>query len=152
MQRSFTCKSHLAFLFYILLLSIYESIAGIYPILPPLLAVIYLFFSRALDEKNIYKIVLFIALLLLFEVNYDYFIFSSILYFLVIKFFLLPKLEQLIVCKKCQLFIFTLFVYFGFWFLYNLIANIFIFDHVAIDFHMIYYVLIDFFLLSLYEN
>lgn len=152
MQRSFTYQSNLAFLFYILLLSIYESLAGIYPILPPLLAVVFFFFSHALDEKNIYKIVLFIVLLLLFEVNYDYFIFSSILYFLLLKFFLIPKLEQLIVCKKCQLFILTLLVYLGFWFLNNLIANIFLLEHITIDFHILYYILIEFFLLSLYEN
>lgn len=149
MQRSFTYQNNIAFLFYILLLSIYESIAGIYPTLPPLLAVIYFFFSRSFEEKNIFKIVFFIFILLLFEVNYNYFIFSSVIYFLLLKIFLLPKVEQLIVCKKCQLFIFTFLVYVGFWLLNSVVANIFLLEHVAVDFHIAYYILIEFFLLSL---
>ena len=149
MQRSITYQNNIVFTFNILFLGIYESLAGIFPSLPPLLAVIYFLLLTAFEKKNFYQVSLLLLLLVLFEINFSYFIFSSVIFFIFIKLLFIPKLYQVIECKKCQLFIFTFFTYFGFWLFYNLIAKVFLLDFSVIDYHIIFYIMIEFIILSI---
>ena len=109
MQRSLTNKKILTTLGIIIAFVLYQSLSSIYLLLPPLLGVLFFYFIRALEKEDLYSLVLIIILLLIFEAEKDFLLFSSLVYFTFIYRFVIPKLRVLINCWFCLKVI--LFVY-----------------------------------------
>ena len=149
MQRSFSYQDNIVFFFSVCALFLYESMAAIYPILPLFFSIFYFYLAKYIDNSNYYKASLILLLLLYLENINHYFFTSTILYFFIIKLLILPKIEQLIECHKCQLIIYVVFVYLGFYLFNLVIAKIFLLEGIVIDLHIVYYIIIEFFVLSL---
>ncbi|MEA2100657.1 MAG: hypothetical protein U9P72_11080 [Campylobacterota bacterium] len=148
MQRSITNKKSLESFIYIILFIIYESLSSIYLFLPPLFAVLFVLFARALDRENTVEVFLIAFCLVIFEADKSYLLFSSIIYFLLIYKFITPKLKQNFGCTACINFTYVLLAYVGFFLFSLILAKVFILPVPSINYYIIYYIVIEFFIVS----
>jgi len=149
MQRSIPNNQSLAPLLYVGLFIIYGSLGAIYPILPPLFAVLLLLFARALDKKNSVAIFFVSLSLVIFEANFGYMLFSSIIYFYIVQKFIMPKIEQSFSCASCIKISYVLLAYIGYFLFLTLLANIFLLEAPNFSYYIIYYIVIEFFIVNL---
>ncbi len=149
MQRSISHQKPLIPFLYIALFAIYGSLSSIYLFLPPLLAVLFVLFSNALKRDDLLMLVLVSFCLLLFEANKGYMLFSTIVYFGLIYKFVLPKIIQNFSCNSCIKISYVLLAYLGYYLYLVLISNIFFLPMPELNFYVLYYVVIEFFLVSL---
>jgi len=149
MQRSIINQRPLAAFSYIVFFTIYESLSSIYLFLPPMLAVLYVLFSRALKQEDTIFIILVSLCLVIFETEKGYLIFSTIIYFTLVYKFIMPKLEQNFNCHYCVKLASVLLAYIGF-FIYSLIiSNIFILPPPNLNYYVVYYIVIEFLIVSI---
>lgn len=149
MQRSISHYKPLTPLIAIVLFVLYDSLGSIYLFLPPLFGVLFVLFSKSLERKDLVYTSLIAFCLLLFEVNYGYIFFSSILYFYIAYKFFIPKIVQNFSCNSCVRISFVLLAYVGYYLFLLLLASIFLLDKPELNYYIIYYIVIEFFLVSL---
>ena len=149
MQRSISHQKPLVLFLYIALFAIYGSLSSIYLFLPPLLAVLYVLFSKALKRNDLLMLLLVSFCLLLFEANKGYMLFSTIVYFALVHKFIMPKIIQNFSCNACIKISYVLLAYVGYYIYLVLISNIFLLPVPELDFYIVYYIIIEFFLVSL---
>ena len=149
MQRSISHQKPLVPFLYIALFAVYSSLSSIYLFLPPLLAVLYVLFSNALKRDDLLMLVLVSFCLLLFEANKGYMLFSTIVYFGIVHKFIMPKIIQNFSCSSCIKISYVLLAYLGYYIYLVVISNIFLLPAPEINFYIIYYIIIEFFLVSL---
>jgi hypothetical protein len=149
MQRSITNQNYIEISLYIIFFILYSSLATMYPFLPPMLAVLFLFFTKALVKKDVLSLVIISFCLVIFEANNAYPLFSSIIYFYLIYKFILPKIEQNFSCQSCIKLSYVLISYLGYFLFMSLISNIFLQASPEISYYIVYYIVIEFFLLSI---
>jgi len=149
MQRNITYPYAVKALFLFLLYLLYESLSNIHLFLPPLFGVLFFYFIRALDRQEISLLLLVMAMLLLYEADKGYLFFSSLVYFAFVYKFIRPKLVQMITCKRCILLIYVLLAYVGFWFFTLLLQQVLWMETPALDWHVLWYIVFEFFVVSL---
>jgi protein-S-isoprenylcysteine O-methyltransferase Ste14 len=149
MQRSITNQRVVRPFIYVALFVFYSSLSSIYLFLPPLLGVLFVLFIRAQEREDILALVLICFSLLIFEANFGYLFFSSIFYFYVASKFLLPKIEQNFNCYSCVRIMYVLLAYIGYYLFLILLSKIFLLPLPHIDYYIVYYIVIEFFLVSL---
>jgi len=149
MQRSITHQKPIVLFLYIVLYIFYSSLGSIYPFLPPLLSVLFVFFSRALERNDSIGVFLISICLLVFEANYGYLLFSSIIYFYLQDKFIMPKIAQNFSCNICIKISYVLFTYLGYFFFLTLISNIFLLEAPEINYYIVYYIVIEFLIVSI---
>ncbi len=149
MQRSISDQKPIVPFLYIVLYVFYSSLASIYPFLPPLLSVLFVLFSRALDRGDTLAVFLIAFCLVVFEANYGYLLFSSLIYFYIQHKFIMPKIIQNFSCNSCIKISYVLFTYLGYFLFLTLISNIFMLEAPEINYYIIYYIVIEFFIVSL---
>lgn len=150
MQRSISHKKSLRdFLVYIILYIIYESLSTIYSFLPPLFGVLFILFVHAVRKEDTLSVILISLCLVIFEADKGYILFTSIIYFIFAYKFILPKIIQGSNCVSCIKMSYILLAYLGFYLFNALLANIFLLDMPNLSYHIIYYIIIEFFIVSL---
>lgn len=149
MQRNITYQKPVILSLYLLLFVIYDSLGTVYPFLPPLLAVLYMLFSRALDNKEITSVFFILLCLVVFEANYGYMLFSSVIYFYILYKFIMPTIIQNFGCDLCIRAVALILIYLGFFLFLTLLSNIFLLPQPSINYYIVYYIIIEFFLVSL---
>lgn len=149
MQRNSTNQATSLIVLYIIIYVIYESVSSIYIFLPPLFAVLFILFKKAIDEQNLLNLAVISFCLVIYEANFGLMLFSSIVYFSLIYKFLVPKIEQNINCKWCINLIYIFIAYFGFYLFMLLISNIFLLPLPTIYYYIIFYIVIEFLIVSL---
>ena len=149
MQRSISHQKPLVPFIYIILFIIYGSLSSIYLFLPPLLAVLFVLFSNAMRREDLLMLILVSICLLMFEANKGYMLFSSIVYFAIVYKFVMPKIIQNFSCASCIKISYVLLAYLGYYIYLVVISNIFLLPAPEINFYIIYYIIIEFFLVSL---
>jgi len=149
MQRSLTYQRTLRPLLYVGLFIIYSSLATIYPVLPPLFGLLFLLFIRAVEQEQFFLLLLISFCLLIFEANNSYLFFSSIFYIYTVYKFILPRIEQSFNCYSCIKLSYILLAYIGYFLFLTLISKIFLLPAVNLNYYIIYYIVIEFFLVSL---
>ncbi len=148
MQRSIFNQKPLTLFAYIIVFIIYESLSSIYLFLPPLFAVLFVLFARAIKNDNGVAIFLISFCLIIFEAEKGYLLFSSIIYFALIYKFVLPKLVQNFSCASCIRISYVLLAYVGFFLFSAILAKIFLLPMPSISYYIIYYIVIEFFIVS----
>lgn len=148
MQRSISNQKPLTLFIYVVLFAIYESLSSIYLFLPPLLAVLFVLLAHAIKKVNIVLIFLISFCLILFEAEKGYLLFSSIIYFGLIYKFVLPKLIQNFSCLSCVRISYVLLAYVGYFLFCAILSNIFLLPMPSISYYIIYYIIIEFFIVS----
>ncbi len=149
MQRSITNQRVVKSFGYVVLYVLYSSLSSIYPFLPPLLGVLFVLFIRALESEDILNLLLISFALLIFEANHGYIFFSSIFYFYIAAKFLLPKIEQSFNCYSCIRIMYVTMAYVGYYLFLMLLSKIFLLPLEHINYYIVYYIVIEFFLVSL---
>ncbi len=149
MQRNISYKKSLVPFFYILLFIVYSSLSTIYPILPPLLAVLFVLYIKAIKNKDFLFISLVAFCLVIFESNFGYQLFSTIIYFTLAYKFLIPKLVQNFSCNSCIKISYVLLAYLGYYIFLMLLSKIFLLPPPSINYYIVYYIVIEFFFVSL---
>ncbi len=149
MQRSLSHQNPLITLLYVVGFIFYSSLSSIYPMLPPMFAVLLVLFSRALAEKDTLYIALLSLCLVVFEANYGYTLFSSIIYFYIVYKFILPKISQSFSCTWCVRVSSVILAYVGYFLFLSLISNIFLLPCPNLSYYIVYYIVIEFFFVSL---
>ncbi len=149
MQRSLPDQKPLEATALFLLFCIYSAIASIYPVLPPLLGILFFYFVKYFDSNRLSAFLYILAFLVVYEVNYGYLTLSTLVFFLLLYYLLVPSLKKIIKCKICITFIHVLFVYIGFW-LYTIVLNtVFWLPMPTMDLYIIFYIFIEFLVISL---
>ena len=149
MQRNISHQKPLRLLAYLVFFIIYSSLATIYPYLPPLFGVLYLFFARAFDREDALYIILISLYLVIFEANNGYILFSSIIYFYIVYKFIMPRISQNFSCPSCVKISFLLLTYIGYFLFLMLISNVFLLPLPHINYYIVYYIVIEFLLVSI---
>ena len=149
MQRSISHQRPLTLFLSLILFVLYDSLGTIYPFLPPMLAVMYVLFSRALDKNEVLTATIIVFCLIIFEANYGYMLLSSVVYFYILYKFIMPKIAKTSNCVVCIRALTVLFVYLGYFFFLTLLSNIFLLPQPSLNYYVIYYIVIEFFLVSL---
>lgn len=149
MQRSITHQEPIVKIFYIFIFAIYESLSSVYLFLPPLFGVLFFLFSKARERGDSLNLIFVIFCLLLFEANKDYVAFSSIVYFAFAHKFIMPKIVQNFNCSSCIRISYIVFAYLGFYLFSMGLSNIFLVAVPEFNYYIIYYIIIEFFLVSL---
>lgn len=149
MQRSLSHKNPIKLLSYLVFFIVYSSLATIYPYLPALFGVLYMFFARALDREDIFYIILISLYLVVFEANNGYMLFSSILYFYIVYKFIMPKISQSFSCASCIKITYLSLAYVGYFLFLSLLSSVFLLPSPSISYYIIYYIVIEFFLVSI---
>jgi len=149
MQRSITHQKYLAPFIYLLLFIIYEVLSSIYLFLPPLFAVLFVLFSRAIKKEDAILISLVSFCLLVFEAEKGFLLFSSIIYFTLVHKFIMPKITKNFSCVSCIKVSYVLLSYVGFFIFYLVLANIFLLSTPSLNYYIIYYMVIEFLIVSI---
>ena len=149
MQRSLTNKKPLESILYIILYVLYESLSSIYLFLPPLFAVLFVLFVNAMKSEDTVSLFLIAFCLIIFEADRGYMLFSSIIYFTLIYKFLIPKITQNFSCLSCIRLSYVLFAYLGFFLFSTFLSSIFLIPTPSINYYIVFYIVIEFFLVSL---
>ncbi len=149
MQRNSPNQTNSIIFLYVISYILYASLSSIYLFLPPLFSVLFVLFKKAIDEQDLKNLAIVSFCLVIYEANFDLILFSSIVYFSLLYKFLVPKIEQNISCKHCINFIYVFISYFGFYLFMLLISNIFLLNKPAIHYYVIFYILIEFLIVSL---
>lgn len=149
MQRSISHQNSLTPLLYAALFILYTALSGIYLFLPPLFAILYLLFSKALKQEDVVLLLLVAVCLLFFEAQNSYMLFSTIIYFALIHRYIIPKIKQNFNCNVCINLSIVILVYIGFFLFCSLLSNIFLLPMPSINYYVLYYMAIEFFILSL---
>jgi len=149
MQRSISNQKPVNLLLYIVVFTLYSSLSSIYLFLPPLLSVLFVLFSKALDRKDTFYLIVVSFLLVIFEANFGYILFSTIIYFYIIHQFIMPRITQNFSCPICIKISYVLFSYLGYFLFLILISNIFLLEFPDINYYIVYYIVIEFFLVAI---
>jgi len=149
MQRSISNQKPIVPFVYIVLYLFYSSLATIYPFLPPLLSVLFVLFARAMKREDMTGVVLVSFALLVFEANYGYWLFSSIIYAYLQYKFIMPKVLKNVSCTSCTKILFVLLSYLGYFTFLLLMSNIFLLEAPEINYYIVYYIVIEFFIVSI---
>ena len=149
MQRSISNKNSLAPFVYVALFLVYSALSGIYLFLPPLLAVLFILFTRAIKQEDSIGIILVSLCLVFFEAENGYVLFTTIIYFIVLYKYIIPKISKNFSCNSCIKIAIVIFVYLGFFLFHSILSNIFLLEMPSINYYVIYYILIEFLLLSI---
>ncbi len=148
MQRSLTHKKSLTPFLYVALFVMYESLSSIYLFLPPLFGVLFLLFINSLDNEDSLATFLIIFCIVIFESEQGYPIFSAVIYFVFIYKLVLPKIMQNFSCPPCVKISIVLLAYLGFYFFNYILSNIFLTPMPFINYYVIYYIILEFFIVS----
>lgn len=149
MQRSISNKSFITTFFYVVIFFIYTALSGIYLFLPPLLAVLFILFAKALKKQDTLYIFLVAFCLVIFESENGYMLFSTIIYFSIIYKYIMPKIVQNSSCSSCIKIATVILVYIGFFIFNAILSNIFLLPMPSINYYVIYYIVIEFLIVSL---
>lgn len=149
MQRSIINQKPLAIFLYIVFFIIYESLSSVYLFMPPLFAVLFVLFANALKKDDGLGVFLIAFCLVIYEVEKGYLLFSTIIYFSLIYKFILPRLVQNFSCSSCIKVSYVLLSYIGFFIFSAVISNIFMQEMPSVNYYIIYYIVIEFFIVSI---
>ncbi len=150
MQRSISHKNSLAPLLYVVVFIAYESLSSIYLFLPPLFALLFVLFIDALKKEDTLSIFLVSVCLFVYESQMGFAVFSSILYFGLIYKFVIPRLKKNFSCVSCIKISYVLLSYLGFYLFLSLLSNIFLLPMPSINYYIVYYIVIEFFIVSIF--
>ena len=149
MQRSLTYQSYLRGFGLLLLFLVYESMSSIYLLLPPLLGVLFFYYMQAMKRQSFPMLIFITLLLLIFEADKGYLVFTTLIYFTFLYRFVVPKIRKYIECRECLGFIYVVLAYVGFWFFSLLLNQVLWIPLPSMDWHVLYYIIIEFMVITL---
>ncbi|WP_345971473.1 MULTISPECIES: hypothetical protein [Sulfurimonas] len=149
MQRNRADQNPLIWLFFALLFVPYEALSMHYLYLPPMFGVLFFLYIRALDTHSSFAFFLILILLVIAETAKGYLLLSTLFFYTVSYFLILPRIKSIVSCHLCLNAIIVVLAYVGYWAFTALFANMFALPLPQLDFKVIFYMMIEFFLVGL---
>jgi len=149
MQRSISHQKPIVTATYLLFYVVYESLSSVYLFLPPLFTILFVLYSKALDKQDYWLLAIIAFCLVIYEADKGYQLFSSVIYFTLLNKFIVPKIIKNFNCSSCIKMLYVLLSYVGYYVFLLLIAKIFLLEVPNIDYYIIYYIVIEFFIVGL---
>jgi len=144
MQRSIINYQPIIPVVLLAFLILYESITSIYVYITPLSGYIFLYIVENITKKEKRWIILSLFIYLAyFEIDRDFFVFSSLILFLVYYRLLHQELKATIACKNCLKVTIIFIYYFGFYIINLLFALIFNYQLPKLDIAYIVFFISD---------
>jgi hypothetical protein len=148
MQRSISNNKSITPYLYVVLFTIYISLTSMYLFLPPLLSVLYVYFTRSVKKQDALAIFLISLCLVIFEAEKGYTLFSTIIFFTIVYKFIMPRIAQSFSCVSCIKISSVLLAYIGFFLFSTLLSSVFLLPEPTLNYYIIYYIIIEFFIVS----
>ncbi len=99
----------------VLAILLYSSLSDMFPmILLPLLSVCFVLFCRFIDNKQLVLLMLLVIYLLFFEAGKNYPFLSTIIFFSLVYYFLMPYIQYLVRSPKILIPFYTFGIYYGY--------------------------------------
>jgi hypothetical protein len=149
MQRNRLDQKPLTWLLFAALFIPYEALAMHYLYLPPLFGVLFFLYIKALETKKSLPFFIIVFMLMIAETSKGYLLLSTLFFFTVCYFALLPKLKSTVSCRLCLNAIIVLLAYLGYWAFAALFAKMFALPLPQLDYRVVFYMFIEFFLIGL---
>ena len=149
MQRNRVDQKPLTWLLFAALFIPYEALAMHYLYLPPLFGVLFFLYIRALETQQSLPFFAVVFMLLVAETSKGYLLLSTLFFFTVSYFLLLPKLRSAVSCRLCLNAIIVVLAYVGYWAFAALFAKMFALPLPQLDYRVVFYMIIEFFLIGL---
>lgn len=149
MQRNRVDQKPLTWLLFAALFIPYEALAMHYLYLPPLFGVLFFLYIRTLETQKSLPFFAVVFMLLVAETSKGYLLLSTLFFFTVSYFLLLPKLRSAVSCRLCINAIIVVLAYVGYWAFAALFAKMFALPLPQLDYRVVFYVIIEFFLIGL---
>jgi len=149
MQRNIAYKNFIKYLIYSVVFALYIGLSTIYLYLPPFIAVLFLFFHKAFKNKETPLLFFIIIDILILEAQKGFLGFTLLIYFLLMDRFIIPKIEQSISAINLKNFLYVFFSYVGYILFSTLLGQIFLIPGVGFDFYIVYYIAIEFVIVSI---
>ena len=148
MQRSLPYQDALTRILFVGLYLVYISLSSMYLLMPPLLAILFFGFYKALNRYDLAALVPMVVMLLVFEAEKGFWFGSTVLFFSIVVRYFLPKIEQIVQCRLCMAAIFVGFAYPGYWIFVWSFNNIMMIPLPTLDWHILLYMVIEFLILA----
>jgi hypothetical protein len=149
MQRNITRQTALTGVIYLAAYIIYVGMSSLYLWLPPLLGVLFYHYMLSLKQQDFTYLLLITLMLLIFEVEKGFLLFTSIIFFTLFHHFIVPKIQQYVNCTGCLKFIYVFLTYVGYIAFTIVIHQVFWMPLPSFDWYILYYILIEFLIVSL---
>lgn len=148
MQRSIAYKSFVKYALWSVVFAFYAAGSSIYLFLPPMVAVLFLFFRRSLQSKDSTLFFFVLADIFVLEAQKGFLAFSLLTYFMIMHRFIVPKIEQSINERHLRDFLYVFFAYIGYTLFSLFLSQIFLIEGISFDFYIVYYIAIEFVIVS----
>ena len=148
MQRSISYQNALNRLFLVVLFVGYISLSTMYLLFPPLLAVLFYAYRNALSNHDLFGLITVAVMLLVFEAEKGFWFGSTIVFFTLVSYYLLPKIEQVIRCRTCLAAIYVGLAYPAYWIFIWFINNLLLLSVPMIDWHIVLYMIVEFLVIA----
>lgn len=148
MQRSISYQNVVKQLLVVVLFVFYISLSSIYLLIPPLLAILFYSYHKALIKQDLFGLIIVSIMLLIFEAEKGFWFGSTILFFTFLSLYLLPKLEQIIQCRLCMKAIIVGLAYPGYWVFMSIVNGIFLLIPPQMEWHTMLYMVIEFMVIA----
>jgi len=112
-------------------------------------AVLFVLYSQAMDKRDFLLLTILAFCLILYEADKGYLLFSSIIYFTLVNKFIIPKIIKNFNCNSCVKILYVIIAYLGYYIFLLLIAKIFLLEIPSINYYIVYYIVIEFFIVGL---
>jgi len=144
MRRSSTDNSYLRFTLICLSLVVYQIISSLYTFLPLFVGVFFSYIVINLEkEQNIIYVYLSFAYLTIYDLDKGFYLFSSILFFMLFYYLFVDKIRNFITCSNCIVAIYVIAAYLGHSLLNSFIAYILNQDMPSFSQGYFYYIVLD---------
>jgi len=128
---------------------VYNAISSQLLWLPPLYSIYFFLFIKALDTRNMAQVLFLFIFLFFIEANAGYTPFSLSLFIIILYRFILPLQRRFITCQPCRILLFELESYIGLYLYMLLLHKFFWVEYVHISFNVLFYMIIELFILML---
>lgn len=153
MRRSSSDKKYIkTFLFAVFIVFI-QILSSVYTIIPPLFGLFFCYIVINIDnEEKIFFVALSFLYLIFFDLNKGFYLFSSVVFFIVFYYFIEDKIQNFTNCGNCILTGYIATAYLGHFATNNLISYVLNLPFYHLGYEYIYYILFDcFFSYILFE-
>lgn len=149
MQRSRNDQSPLIWLFTAFAFFGYEALCMRYLFLPPMFGVLFFLYIRALDQRQGVAFAAVVVMLLVAESAKGFLLLSTLFVFTLGYFVVLPWFKSTVSCKLCLNAFIVTYAYVGYYVIILLFSQMFALAVPHIDYRILFYIAIEFFLIGL---
>ncbi len=145
MRRNSSNTDYIRLLFLILFFGVLQILSSSFVFFPTFAGVFFCYIVVNIEnEENFIYVFLSFLYLGFYELNKGFYLFSSLIFFILFYEFFLERIRSSFTCKSCIIVLYVASYYFGMFFINTLIAYILNMEFPAFSMEYFYYIAFDF--------